>query len=87
MALDLGILAGLGLGSLDFENEYPKSDLSLFIHLFRIPWTEEPGRLQSMGHKSQTRLSDSITTIHSFTKNALSIYLVPDPALGTGNEW
>ena len=36
MALDLGILAGLGLGSLDFQNEYPKSDLSLFIHLFTV---------------------------------------------------
>ena len=23
-----------------------------------IPWTEEPGRLQSMGSQSQTRLSD-----------------------------
>ena len=25
---------------------------------WRIPWTEEPGRLQYMGHKSQTCLSD-----------------------------
>ena len=25
----------------------------------RIPWTEEPGRLQSMGSQSQTRLGDS----------------------------
>ena len=25
---------------------------------WRIPWTEEPGRLQSMGSQSQTRLSD-----------------------------
>ena len=24
----------------------------------KIPWTEEPGRLQSMGSQSQTRLSD-----------------------------
>ena len=24
----------------------------------KIPWTEEPGRLQSMGSLSQTRLSD-----------------------------
>ena len=24
----------------------------------RIPWTEEPGGLQSMGHKNQTQLSD-----------------------------
>ena len=25
---------------------------------WNIPWTEEPGRLQSMGSQSQTRLSD-----------------------------
>ena len=25
---------------------------------WRIPWTEEPGGLQSMGSKSQTQLSD-----------------------------
>ena len=25
---------------------------------WRIPWTEEPGRLQSMGSLSRTRLSD-----------------------------
>ena len=29
---------------------------------WRIPWTEEPGRLQSMGRKSRTRLSDWTTT-------------------------
>ena len=28
------------------------------ILVWRIPWTEEPGRLQSMGTQSQTRLSD-----------------------------
>ena len=27
---------------------------------WRIPWTEKPGRLQSMGSQSQTRLSDFI---------------------------
>ena len=33
---------------------------------WRIPWTEEPGRWQSMGSlaKSQTRLSDFIFTFH-----------------------
>ena len=32
---------------------------------WRIPWTEEPGGLQSMGvSKSQTRLSDSTFTFH-----------------------
>ena len=28
------------------------------ILAWRISWTEEPGRLQSMGSQSQTRLSD-----------------------------
>ena len=27
---------------------------------WKIPWTEEPGRLQSMGSQSRTRLSDFI---------------------------
>ena len=27
-----------------------------------IPWIEEPGRLQSIGHKSQTQLSEYSTT-------------------------
>ena len=32
---------------------------------WRIPWTEEPGGLQSMGvSKSQTRLSDFTFTFH-----------------------
>ena len=28
------------------------------ILVWRIPWTEEPGRLWSMGSQSQTQLSD-----------------------------
>ena len=31
---------------------------------WRIPWTEEPGRLQSMGSQSRTRLSDFTFTFH-----------------------
>ena len=30
----------------------------------KIPWTEEPGRLQSMGSQSQTRLSVFTFTFH-----------------------
>ena len=30
----------------------------------RIPWTEEPGRLQSMGWLSRTRLSDFTFTFY-----------------------
>ena len=32
--------------------------------VWKIPWTEEPGRLQSMGPLSQTRLSDFTFTFH-----------------------
>ena len=31
---------------------------------WKIPWTEEPGRLQSMGSLSWTRLSDFTFTFH-----------------------
>ena len=31
---------------------------------WKIPWMEEPGRLQSMGSLSQTRLSDFTFTFH-----------------------
>ena len=35
---------------------------------WKIPWTEEPGRLQSMGSQSRTRLGD-------FTFTSLSLWL------------
>ena len=31
---------------------------------WKIPWTEEPGRLQSMGSLNRTRLSDLTFTFH-----------------------
>ena len=31
---------------------------------WKIPWTEEPGRLWSMGSRSQTRLSDFTFNFH-----------------------
>ena len=31
---------------------------------WKIPWMEQPGRLQSMGSQSQTRLSDFTFTFH-----------------------
>ena len=31
---------------------------------WKIPWAEEPGRLQSMGLRSQTQLSDFTSTFH-----------------------
>ena len=42
------------------------------ILAWRIPWTEEPGGLQSTGSQSQTRLSD-------FTSNYLSCLPVSAP--------
>ena len=38
------------------------------ILAWKIPWMEEPGRLQSMGSQSQTRLSDFTFQVgHSFS--------------------
>ena len=34
---------------------------------WRMPWTEEPGRLQSMGSLSRMRLSDFTFTFHFHT--------------------
>ena len=34
------------------------------ILAWKIPWTEEPGRLQSMGSQSRTQLSDFTFTFH-----------------------
>ena len=33
---------------------------------WKLAWTEEPGRLQSMGSLSQTRLSDFTFTFHFY---------------------
>ena len=39
------------------------------ILAWKIPWTEEPGRLQFMGlQKSRTRFSDLVTCIYSLDK-------------------
>ena len=35
------------------------------IHAWKIPWTEEPGGLQSMGSQSQTLLSDFCVCVSS----------------------
>ena len=38
------------------------------ILVWRIPWSEEPGRLQSMGLQSQTRLSNFTHSLtHTYT--------------------
>ena len=60
-AEDLGSIPGSGR-SLEKEVSTHSS-----ILVWRIPWTEEPGGLQSMGsQKSRTQLSDKITTMFLF---------------------
>ena len=45
--------------SLDWEDSLEKRmSTHSSILVWRIPWTEEPGGLQSMHSQSQTRLSD-----------------------------
>ena len=48
------------LGSIPGSGRSPKKgmDTHSSILAWRIPWTEEPGGLQSMGSQSQIRLSD-----------------------------
>ena len=43
-----------------------------------VPWTEEPGRLQSMGSQSQTWLSDF--TFFSFSFDSHVSHMSPSPA-------
>ena len=38
---------------------------------WKVPWTEEPGRLQSIGHESQTQLSDFTFTFIYFSQHHL----------------
>ena len=56
------------------------------ILAWRIPWTEEPGRLQSSGSQSQTRLND-FTSLHGKNEKMLLIRshrltLCPDQLAG-----
>ena len=41
------------------------------ILAWKIPWTEEPGRLQSMGRKE----SDTTEQLHFFTSQSLSVFM------------
>ena len=42
---------------------------------WKIPWTEEPGRLQFMGSQSQTRLSDFTFTFTDLGSSSLSVII------------
>ena len=44
---------------------------------WRIPWTEEPGGLQSMGSQSDTTLSDSHTHTHTHTHTQQELITAP----------
>ena len=51
--------------SLDKEDSLEKGMAThSSILAWEIPWTEEPGRLQSMGLQSQTQLSDFYSLTH-----------------------
>ena len=51
-----------------------RNDSSLLA--WEIPWTEEPGRLHSWGHKSQTRFSDYTTTTNGNQDQEISLILM-----------
>ena len=60
------------------------------ILAWKIPWTEEPGRLQSMGSQSQTGLSDFTSTFHFHalekemaTHSSILAWRIP----GMGDAW
>ena len=50
---------------------------------WKIPWMEEPGRLQSMGSQSRTRLSD-FTFMHWRRKWQPTPVFLPGESPGTG---
>ena len=59
MVKNLPAMQDTGVRSLGQEDPLEKEMAThSSILAWRIPWTEEPGRLQSMGSQSQTRLSD-----------------------------
>ena len=52
---------------------------------WKIPWTEEPGRLQSMGSLSRTRLSDFTFTFHFHALDPLQYSCLENPR--DGGAW
>ena len=57
-------------GSIPGSGRSPEKETTTLstVLAWRIPWTEEPDRLQSMGSQSQTRLSDFIFTFQKEKK-------------------
>ena len=59
MVKSLPALQETRVQSLDWEDPLEKRMAAHFsIPAWRIPWTEEPGGLQTVGSQSQTRLGD-----------------------------
>ena len=56
------------------------------ILAWRIPWTEEPGGLQSMGSHSQTGLSDLHRQLRGSTAGHLGLLSLPGIKLQGGHE-
>ena len=53
---------------------------------WKIPWTEEPGRLQSMVSLSETRLSDFTFTFHFHElEKEMATHFLPGESQGWGS--
>ena len=57
---DMGLVPGSG-GSLEKETATHSN-----IHAWRIPWTEEPGRLQSIGLQTVGRYWSELACTHNW---------------------
>ena len=53
---------------------------------WKIPWTEEPGRLQSVGSLSRTRLNDFTFTFHFHAlEKEMATHFLPEESQGRGS--
>ena len=53
---------------------------------WKIPWTEEPGRLQSVGSLSRTRLNDFTFTFHFHAlEKEMATHFLPGESQGRGS--
>ena len=81
---DMGMISGLG-SSPGGGNGNPlhysclENPMQSCIFAWEIPWTEEPGRLWSMGLQSQKGLSDWITTTRKVHNGFIRVTLTSSP--------
>ena len=66
---DLGSIPGLGRSPGEGNGTHSS------IIAWRIPWTEEPGRLQSMGSQSEKTKRLSFTFTHTHTHTHAYLYM------------